>query len=171
MSATGAVKEITPKPSAGCLFTEHSRRGRQTLKRKKIGAFCGGIFRAGCRLEKGSRGLAMGWGAVWHAALAQFSAEPAEIRLTIIVAAAFAGLMILIGLRHAFRSAAPAPVVPTVMPELPKRVFAAAPVVGPAPTPAPQPFRAKRPLVRAVRKPAKQTINRQRALRPQIRRH
>lgn len=115
----------------------------------------------------------MGWGAVWHAALAQFSAEPVEIRLTIIVAAAFAGLMILIGLRHAFRSAAPEAAVPTVMPELPKRVFAAAPavVVTPAPAPAPQPFRAKRPAVRAIRKSAKQTISRQRALRPQIRRH
>jgi hypothetical protein len=115
----------------------------------------------------------MGWGAVWHAASVQFGAEPVEVRLAVFVATAFALLMILIGLRHAFHAAGPAHdsdgLASDVLPELPKRVFAAPPPAAVA-LPVAQPFRARKPLPRVVRKSAKRTINRQRAARPQIRR-
>jgi hypothetical protein len=109
---------------------------------------------------------AMGWGAVWQAASAAFGAEAAEVRLVIVAVAAFFVLMILIGLSHAFRSAAPKTEAP--IPEQPKRIFAAAPVA--ELKPAPQPLRVLRPAPHFARKSAKRTINRHRPLRPQIRR-
>lgn len=113
----------------------------------------------------------MGWGAVWLAAWTAFGAEAVEVRLLIIVAAAFSVLMILIGLRHAFRPAGPRRDEP--LPEMPRRVFAAPqPVAQTAalPQPAPQPLRVRIPALRAKRKSAKRTICRYRALRPQIHR-
>jgi hypothetical protein len=110
---------------------------------------------------------AMGWGAVWQAAWTEFGAEPVEIRLLIMVMTAFAATMVLIGLRHAFRPSGPKAAEP--LPELPKRVFAAPP---PAPVaePKPPPHRVRMSGPRTPRKSAKHTINRQRPLRPQIRR-
>jgi hypothetical protein len=110
---------------------------------------------------------AMGWGTVWQAASAAFAAEAVEVRLALLVGAAFLVLMILVGLRHTFpfRSAGPVPGEP--LPELPQRVFAAA---EPVSKPMPQPFRVMLPALRAARKSAKHTISRQRPLRPQIRR-
>jgi hypothetical protein len=117
----------------------------------------------------------MGWVAVWQLALKQFGAEAAEIRIAILVAAAFVALMIVVGLRHAFRSAEPESAPPP--PELPRRVSVApAPVAVVQAAPAPQestlaqPFRVMKPALRATRKCAKRTINRQRAMRPTIRR-
>lgn len=107
----------------------------------------------------------MGWGAVWQAAWTAFGAEAVEVRLLVIVAAAFCVLMILIGLRHAFRPAGPRRDEP--LPELPPRVFAPPPPVALAVAP-PQPLRVRIPVVRAKRKSAKHTISRHRAVRPQI---
>jgi hypothetical protein len=125
--------------------------------------------------EKTSRGMtAMGWGAVWQAAWTAFGAEAVEVRLLIIVLAAFSVLMILIGLRHAFRPAGPRRDEP--VPEMPRRVFAAMPpqlvapaAAQPAPQPVPQPLRVPMPVLRVKRKSAKR-INRHRTLRPQIHR-
>jgi hypothetical protein len=118
---------------------------------------------------------AMGWGAVWQAAWTAFGAEAVEVRLLIIVLAAFSVLMILIGLRHAFLPAGPRRDEP--VPEMPCRVFAAMPpqavaqaVAPPVPQPAPQPLRVHVPVLRVKRKSAKRTISRQRTLRPQIHR-
>lgn len=117
----------------------------------------------------------MGWDAVWQLALKQFGAEPVEIRIAILVAAAFVALLILIGLKYAFRSAEPKSAPPP--PEMPRRV-----VIAPAPAAAVQaapvahdsgkmqPFRVLKPSPRATRKCAKRTISRQRATRPLIRR-
>ena len=63
----------------------------------------------------------MGWDAVWQLALKQFGAEAVEIQIAILVAAAFAALMILVGLRHAFRAAEPESAPPP--PEGPRRGF------------------------------------------------
>ena len=109
----------------------------------------------------------MGWGAGWRAASVQFGAEPVEIRILVFVAAAFAVLLVLIGLRHAFRPAGPAKSEPA-LPAPPARLAAAAPQAAPAPVPSP--FRAKKPVVRPFRKAAKTIVNRQRTPRPQIRR-
>lgn len=121
---------------------------------------------------------AMGWGAVWQLALKQFSAEAVEIRILILLAAAFVALLIVVGLKHAFRAAGPAAEPPA--PEMPRRILAMASraVVESAPVPhqplpdaserAPQ--AAYKSATRAARKSAKLTINRQRAPRPLIRR-
>jgi hypothetical protein len=50
----------------------------------------------------------MGWEEVWRVAMKHFIAEPIELRIAIGLALAFSALMILIGLRHAFRSSGPA---------------------------------------------------------------
>lgn len=117
----------------------------------------------------------MGWVAVWQLALKQFGAEAVEIQIAILVAAAFVALMILVGLRHAFRSAEPESASP--LPDVPRRVSVApAPVAAVQAAPAaqastpPQPFRLRKPSPRATRKCAKHTINRRRATRPLIRR-
>lgn len=113
----------------------------------------------------------MGWGAVWQAAWTAFGAEAVEVRLLVIVLAAFSVLMILIGLRHAFRPAGPRRDEP--LPEMPRRVFAAMPpqpVAQPASQPEPQPLRVRIPVLRVKRKSAKRTISRHRTLRPQIHR-
>ncbi len=119
--------------------------------------------------------MAMGWDAVWQLALKQFGAEAVEIRIAILVAAAFLVLMILVGLKYAFRSAEPKSEPPP--PEMPKRVFIAlapAAVVQAEPVPQEngktQPVRVLKPLPRTNRKCAKRTISRQRATRPLIRR-
>lgn len=49
----------------------------------------------------------MGWEEVWRVAMKHFIAEPIELRIAIGLALALAALMILIGLRHAFRSSGP----------------------------------------------------------------
>jgi len=95
----------------------------------------------------------MGWEAVWQLALKQYGAETVEMRILILLLAAFLVLMVLIGLKHAFRSAEPRP-SPAPIPTAPK----------------PQPVRVKMPMRRATRKCAKRTIRRQMAPRPSIRR-
>jgi hypothetical protein len=125
---------------------------------------------------KTSRGItAMGWDTVWQLALKQFGAEPVEIRIAILVAAAFVALLILIGFKYAFRSAEPKSAPPPL--EMPRRVVIApvpAAVVQAAPVAQEsgktQPFRVLKPSPRATRKSAKHTISRQRATRPLIRR-
>ena len=117
----------------------------------------------------------MGWGAVWQLALKQFAAEAVEIRIAILVAAAFVALLILVGLKYAFRSAEPKSAPPP--PEMPRRVVIApapAAVVQAAPVAQEsgrvQPFRVLKPAPRVTRKSAKHTISRQRPPRPVIRR-
>ena len=117
----------------------------------------------------------MGWAAVWQLALKQFGAEAVEIRILIGLAAALGATLILIGIKHAFRPAGPHLAPP--LPELPKRMFAAAPAVASVtvlapqmPKSSPQPFRARKPAIRTTRKCVKQTISSRTALRPQIRR-
>ena len=117
----------------------------------------------------------MGWVAVWQLALKQFGAEPVEIRIAILVAAAFVAMLILVGLKYAFRSAEPKSAPPP--PEMPRRVvIAPAPAAAVQVTPVPpesnrtQPVRVSKSSPRATRKCAKHTINRQRAPRPLIRR-
>ena len=117
----------------------------------------------------------MGWVAVWQLALKQFGAAPVEIRIAILVAAAFVAMLILVGLKYAFRSAEPKSAAPP--PEMPRRVFVTpAPVAAVQAAPVAQdsrksqPFRVPKPSPRATRKCAKRTINRQRAPRPLIRR-
>jgi hypothetical protein len=110
----------------------------------------------------------MGWAGVWQAAAKQFGAEAVELRIFILVAVAFLAVMVLTGLRHAFRPAGP--VAMPAVPEPPKRVFAAAPaqpVASERPATPFQPFRAVRIT---TKKSAKRTINHQRAPRPLIRR-
>lgn len=51
----------------------------------------------------------MGWSGVWQAVLAQFFAEPAMLQIVIALVLAFCGLTIIVGLRHVFAPAAPAP--------------------------------------------------------------
>jgi hypothetical protein len=118
---------------------------------------------------------AMGWGAVWQAAWTQFGAEPVEVRLLILVAAAFFALMILIGLSHAFRPASPKALAaskPLTVAEPPPlaRALTTPPSLEPVSKPLPQPFRLRMLVLRAARKSGKRTMNRQRALRPKIRR-
>jgi hypothetical protein len=114
----------------------------------------------------------MGWSGVWQLALKQFGAEAVEMRILILLLAAVVVLMVLVGLKHAFRSAEPRLSPPSVLPE---PVVAAPPVARAAiaateVVPVPQPVRVKMPMLRATRKCAKRTINRQRAPRPSIRR-
>lgn len=121
----------------------------------------------------------MGWDVVWQLAMKQFNAEAVEIRLLILIVAAFCALMMLIGLRHAFRPAGPRFASPP--PSLPRRMLAMAPqpvvqVVALPPAvkevakPAPQPARVNKVKVRVPRKSAKRTISAHAATRPQIRR-
>ena len=71
----------------------------------------------------------MGWGAVWQLAAKAFVAEPVEFRIVILVGLAFAALMVLIGLKHAFRSSGPAAdPAPAPQPFYPK--LAIAPEIG-----------------------------------------
>lgn len=121
----------------------------------------------------------MGWDVVWQLAMKQFNAEAVEVRLLILIVAAFCALMILIGLRHAFRPAGPRFASPP--PSLPRRLMASPPqavthvempplAVKEAAKPVLQPSRVSKAKVRVPRKSAKRTISAHTATRPQIRR-
>jgi hypothetical protein len=113
----------------------------------------------------------MGWDAVWQLALKQFGAEAVEIRIAIILATAFLALMILVGLRYAFRPAGPAPVTKsTAEPTRRSAPVLATAAITPAAVEPASPFRVAKPMLRSVRKSAKRTINHQQAPRPMIRR-
>jgi hypothetical protein len=110
----------------------------------------------------------MGWVAVWHLALKQFNAETVEVRLFIFLAAALVLGLVLVGLKHAFRSAEPKSSAPEPMPA-PKRLIAA-PVTAAVATHEMRVVR--QPLIvsqLSVRKIVKQSRSRQQAPRPSLR--
>jgi len=117
----------------------------------------------------------MGWGAVWQLAWKQFHVESVEIQLAIGLALAFLVLMILVGLRYAFRPAGPHRSEPVIEP--PRRRIAhpaatlAAMAKAPQPAPAPaQPFQARKSAPPAARKLVKPSVCAHAPMRPLIRR-
>jgi hypothetical protein len=121
-------------------------------------------------------GTAMGWQDVWRVAMTVFVAEPVELRILIGLAVVFLALMVVVGLKHAFRSAEPRPErrQPEVAPK-PVPHFAAAPLAMAAVAPEAaksqqQPFRVSGTSVRAPRKSVKQTIKPFAPPRPKIHR-
>ena len=129
----------------------------------------------------------MGWEEVWRLAMKHFVAEPIELRIAIGLALAFFTLMILVGLRHAFRPAGPRP--EPRLPEIPRPLVLAAvpaaPLTAVLPAPVlvspgmavPSPYRSALQLSRAnkavprnARKSVKQTIKPYAPPRPKIRR-
>ena len=133
--------------------------------------------RISCRMlfRNTSRGrTAMGWEEVWRLAMKHFVAEPIEWRILIGLGLAFLGLMIIIGIKHAFRSAEARPDIHG--PESSRPLVLSAPVavasISPAAAPAvvkaaAQPFRVRKS---APRKSVKQTIKPYAPPRPKIRR-
>lgn len=121
----------------------------------------------------------MGWEEVWRLAMKHFVAEPIELRILIGLGAAFLGLMMLVGLKHAFRSAEPAsdireaepPLILSALAPAPVAVASISPVAAPAvpavSKPAAQLFRVRKS---APRKSVKQTIKPYAPPRPKIRR-
>lgn len=90
----------------------------------------------------------MGWAGVWHAAVAQFFAEPPFVQIVIGLALAFAALSMLVGLGYVFRPAKPLlaakPKAEPAAVEVPPTVLTSVTVV-PAPqdvAPAPAPVAA-----------------------------
>jgi len=119
----------------------------------------------------------MGWEEVWRIAMKHFIAEPVELRILIGLALVFLALMVVVGLKHAFRPAGPHPEPRIAETPVLRKVapFFAAPmaVAEIAPLPAksgPQPFRVNKNTIRATRKSVKQTIKPFAPPRPQIHR-
>lgn len=118
----------------------------------------------------------MGWEDVWRVAVKVFVAEPVELRILIGLGLLFLALMIVVGLKHAFRSAEPQPERRLSEPSRqPVPNFVAAPMAMAAVTPvaakpAQQPFRVSGSSVRAMRKSVKQTIKPFAPPRPKIHR-
>jgi len=69
----------------------------------------------------------MGWVEVWRLAMKHFVAEPVELRILIGLGLVFLALMVVVGLKHAFRSAEPQPDLP-VPERQPVPNFVAAPM-------------------------------------------
>jgi hypothetical protein len=117
----------------------------------------------------------MGWGLIWDQALKQFGAEDIQIRILIGLGAAFVLLMIVEGLRTAFRPVKTRSLAGFTKPdEAPTKPILVAsvsttPSVSTA-KPAPQPARVNKAAIRATPKRAKPIPNRHRNVRPQIKR-
>jgi membrane-associated phospholipid phosphatase len=118
----------------------------------------------------------MGWEEVWRMAMKHFIAEPVELRILIGLALLFLALMVIVGLKHAFRPAGPHP-EPRLSETRPARKSAplmATPVavaeVTPTAKPLPQPFRVNKATIRASRKSVKRTMKPFAPPRPQIHR-
>ncbi len=123
----------------------------------------------------------MGWEEVWRLAMKHFIAEPVELRILMGLGLAFLALMVVVGLKHAFRPAAPQPEPRAFEPPVPRKpvvTFAAQPlaaasVAAPAPVaakPPRQPPRVNKAPLRAARKSVKPTIKPFAPPRPKIRR-
>jgi hypothetical protein len=118
----------------------------------------------------------MGWQDVWRVAMTVFVAEPVELRILIGLGLLFLALLVVVGLKYAFRTAEPE--AEQRLPEpsrQPVPNFASAPLalaeVAPlAAKPVVQPLRVRKIVVRAVRKSAKQTIKPFAPPRPKIHR-
>ncbi|MDR3526219.1 MAG: hypothetical protein P4L57_03000 [Rhizomicrobium sp.] len=109
-------------------------------------------------------------------AMKHFIAEPVELRIVIGLVLLFLALMVIVGLKHAFRPAGPQP-EPRLSETPPARKttpLMVAPVafaeVTPAAKTASQPFRVNQTAIRATRKSVKQTMKPFAPPRPQIRR-
>ncbi len=117
----------------------------------------------------------MGWEEVWRMAMKHFIAEPVELRILIGLGLLFLALMVIIGLKHAFRSAGPQP-EPGLsgMPSSRKSAVLFVPPMAAAEIiphkPPSQPFRVNKAQLRAARKSVKHTIKSYAPVRPQIHR-
>lgn len=162
------------KLSAYCLVARQLRVSAERPGKTGFFARC-----ISCRMlfRNTSRGrTAMGWEEVWRLAMKHFVAEPIELRILIGLGVAFLGLMMLVGLKHAFRSAEPAsqthepepPLILSTLAPAPVAVASIVPAAAPAVSkPAAQLFRVRK---FAPRKSVKQTIKPYAPPRPKIRR-
>jgi len=116
----------------------------------------------------------MGWVEVWRLAMKHFVAEPVELRILIGLGVVFLALMVLVGLRHAFRPAGPHP-EPRQPEAAPLRAFTmtmprATASVAEGAAPERAPLRLNKAPIRAPRKAVKQTIKPFAPPRPKIHR-
>jgi hypothetical protein len=115
--------------------------------------------------KNGRGGSVMGWGAVWQLGLKQFAAETVEVQLVLGLALAFSVLMILVGLRHAFRPAGPHRESAASEPFRHRVPAPVAAMAAPA-----QPFQARKLARRLFHKPVKPSVSALCSPRPLIRR-